>query len=225
MEQNNIQVEIIKVQNASIINYCYIIHHLITKTAYLIDPAWNFSVINEIIKQKMLRLKGILITHHHFDHTNLAIRFANYYNIDIYISNVEANFYGLNKTEFKTFNACTTFELDDYDIKTYLSAGHTKGGVCYHIEKHFFCGDVLFIEGCGYCEGNGSSAEELYYSLNNIADLLTVDTLIYPGHCYKATIPQTFAYVLQNNVYLQIKDIKKFVQFRMSRNVKANPFR
>ena len=66
MSTNNIKVEII---NQLEDNYSYIVHSDFNKSAVVVDPADARPIIENIKKNK-LSLTGIIITHHHSDHTS-----------------------------------------------------------------------------------------------------------------------------------------------------------
>ena len=62
-----------------------------------------------------------------------------------------------------------------------FTPGHTSGHICYIGEGALFCGDTLFLSGCGRLfEG---TAEQLYNSLRALAEL-PGETRIYCAHEY-----------------------------------------
>jgi len=79
----------------------------------------------------------------------------------------------------------------------------------------FFCGDTLFIEGCGLCSGKGADPNNMFDTLQKLKAKISPQTRIYPGHCYGKPVGQSFKYVLENNIYLQFDGREKFVAFRM----------
>ena len=62
----SIQVEIIPQLKD---NYSYLVYSNVKKLAVVIDPADAMPII-EFIKDNNIFLSGILITHHHDDHTS-----------------------------------------------------------------------------------------------------------------------------------------------------------
>ena len=73
--------------------------------------------------------------------------------------------------------------------------GHTKGHVAYLFGKNLFCGDTLFVAGCGRLfEG---TAEQMHSSLSRLKGLPS-DTLVYCGHEYTEKNLQ-FAQTLEPN--------------------------
>ena len=50
-------------------NFTYIVEDEDTSEAILIDPSWELVELELIIKKNDLKIKYIVNTHHHFDHT------------------------------------------------------------------------------------------------------------------------------------------------------------
>ena len=52
----------------------YVIYQNEGQTSYIIDPGYNPKVFMDYIKKNELKLSGILLTHHHYDHTGAVER-------------------------------------------------------------------------------------------------------------------------------------------------------
>ena len=50
-------------------NFTYVVEDEETDEAIVIDPSWDLEQIEQIIKRNNLKVKYIVNTHHHFDHT------------------------------------------------------------------------------------------------------------------------------------------------------------
>lgn len=70
---------------------CYLLCNTDTKECVLIDPADNAGKISEMIEQSGCTLKGILLTHGHFDHIMAADEVRDKYNVKVYASAEEKN--------------------------------------------------------------------------------------------------------------------------------------
>ncbi len=213
----NIIIQPLKVTNLSMINYCYLIVNTNLNTALIIDPAWELQTIESALKQHQVQLKGILLTHHHFDHVHLAKPLALQYQIPVFMSQAEINFYDFKCPNLNAISKFEFFTLANIIIKPIFTPGHTYGGSSYLIENNLFCGDTLFIEGCGMCWGAGANANTLFHSLQ-ILKTLPPQTLVYPGHSYGKTPGQTLQYVLKHNLYLHFSQEQDFVTYRMRKN-------
>jgi glyoxylase-like metal-dependent hydrolase (beta-lactamase superfamily II) len=58
-----------QIQVGNMQNFTYIVEDEDTNEAILIDPSWELVELELIIKRNDLKIKYIVNTHHHFDHT------------------------------------------------------------------------------------------------------------------------------------------------------------
>ena len=215
------QIYPIKVSKLGFKNYCYLIIHTKTREAVLIDPAWELDKIEEVIAFHQVKLTAILLTHHHFDHINLAEPLARRYQIPVLMSKIESDYYHFSCYNLTYIEQLETIAFNHIKITPILTPGHTKGALSYWIDKALFTGDTLFIEGCGICTGRGGDPEAMFESLAYLKDTLLPETKIYPGHSFGQEPGKAFAYVAQNNIYLQFTNCEDFVAFRMRKNQKG----
>ena len=193
-------------------NNIYVITNALQE-ALIVDPAWDFTSIISSIDSLKVTIKGIILTHHHFDHVNLAEKVSSYYNAPILISKIESDYYKIYfSNQLFCFNE-KKIEFGNILINPLVTPGHTKGSVCYLINNNLFSGDTLFIEGCGICSCEGGSATEMFYSLSKLKQILQNNTLIYPGHSYYSPPGKTMEFVLDNNIYTQINNINMFISY------------
>lgn len=156
-------------------NYIYLLSH--DERACVIDPAEATPVFNELKKQK-LTLEQIWITHHHSDHVLGVLPLKEQTNCTVTGPN-DPRVPGLDRKvdegETVSFGPAT-FEV--------LSVpGHTSTHIAYFSqgEASLFCGDCLFLGGCGRLfEG---TPEEMLASLEKLKKLPD-NTLVYCGHEY-----------------------------------------
>ena len=94
----SIQVEIIPQLKD---NYSYIVYSNVKKLAVVIDPA-DADPIIEFIDNNNIVLSGILITHHHADHTSGINNLLKFQSTEVYSPNQDIN--GTTKTIKE--NAC-----------------------------------------------------------------------------------------------------------------------
>jgi glyoxylase-like metal-dependent hydrolase (beta-lactamase superfamily II) len=144
--------------------------------AILIDPTGAKEVIEQAIKDNNLKLVMQLLTHDHFDHTELVDYFKDK---------------GIPLKSFEDLKKENTFEIAKIKVRTLFTPGHTKDGVCFKIENNLFTGDTLFVAGIGTIDYGGNE-KELQESL---AFLSTLDKeiILWPGHNYggaKSTLGQ-----------------------------------
>lgn len=145
------------------------------KDAWFVDPGDAAPVI-AFIKEQGLKPSGILITHHHKDHTGGVEVLKQQFGIQAYGADVE------NCTD-KVLTEGDSIQVLGVDFGVLSIPGHTLDHVAFHspTEKILFCGDTLFYAGCGRVfEGTPS---QMFASLQKLA-ALPDDTQAYPTHEY-----------------------------------------
>lgn len=156
-------------------NYIWLIKH--ENQVAIVDPGEAEPVI-EYCDSHGLRPCAILITHHHWDHTNGIAELVEKYDMPIYGS-AKDNISNLTH-ELNEGDTVVLAELDA-EFSVIHVPGHTLGAICFIGHGVVFTGDTLFLAGCGRLfEG---TPEQMHESLNKIKTLAD-DTLIYCGHEY-----------------------------------------
>lgn len=216
MQNQSIELKVIKTKKQSFINYCFCIINPKCATTVFIDPAWEKDKFTDFLEQQNLELKAIFLTHHHLDHSHLANELAIDFNCPVYISEHEALTYQFTCANLHTINAeQNVLRIPNaINIRLIHTPGHTLGSICYLTNKWLFTGDTLFIEGCGMCSGKAASAKQLFHSLQLIKSLVDPTIQVYPGHRFNYDIGKTFDFVMKNNIYLNIENEADFVKFR-----------
>lgn len=218
---SDINVHVLKTLHSTFKNYCFIVENVSTKEVVLIDPSWEFELIDQTIKQLSARPCAVLLTHHHYDHIDLAQKCATTYNIPVFMSSNEIDFYHFFCAHLQALPN-QAFWINSIFIQFISTPGHTYGSTCYLIGNNLFTGDTLFNEGCGVCIDHGSCPKQLFYSLQTIKNISNDSTLIYPGHQFHSPIGQDFNFVKEQNIYLHFSKIEQFVAFRMRKQSMAN---
>lgn len=196
------------------INYCYIIIDKKTGDAVVVDPAWELDRITDKLYESDAKLKGVLLTHSHFDHVNLANSLAGMFDSNVYISEAEINYFDFRCRNLQGLKDLDNIYLGETKIRCLLTPGHTPGGMCYMLEDSLFTGDTVFTEGCGACGFDGGSAEQMFSSIQRIKYEVAPYVLVYPGHSYGIVPGQTIDFLYKNNIYFQINEIEDFINFR-----------
>jgi hydroxyacylglutathione hydrolase len=205
-----------------IVNYSYLIQYHNTKDIIIVDPSWELEKITAFIHANNFCVIGIFLTHSHIDHSNLANPLSEIFDCKVYITAIESQVYNFNCNNLIHIHTEENIIINEFSIKPVFTPGHTKGSCCYLIDRSFFTGDTLFIEGCGTCDDIGANPYDMYDSLQKIKALLHENHKIYPGHRYKRELGLPFSTVLKNNIYLQIENVKHFVDFRMRMNQRGH---
>ena len=141
---------------------CYILVNHDTKECVVFDPADEAHVLKEIFDHPDFNLKGIFLTHGHFDHIGAAKELKDTYNVPIYASKEENDqiLMKLGGNLSAMFGKPMTLEADELlhdgdkldilgtTLECMLTPGHTAGGMCFYCEelKSVIVGDTLFCE-------------------------------------------------------------------------------
>lgn len=161
-------------------NFGALIHDPATGATAAVDAADADAIIAETMAQGW-ELSDLLITHHHFDHTQgIAGLKARYPRLRVFGPAAEAaRIAGLDVT-LREGDIATVGSLKAKVIET---PGHTAGHIVYYFDDDeiAFCGDTLFALGCGRVMETPMAV--MWSSLAKLA-ALPGETQIYCGHEY-----------------------------------------
>lgn len=158
-------------------NYGYLVVCEKTGEAAVVDPSEGEPVLRQVEKEKV-RLKAILNTHHHRDHTGGNPFLLERLSLEVYGHKVDQ---GRVPGMSQPVEDGDEIKIGEIKAKVLFIPGHTRGHVAYLFENRLFSGDTLFVAGCGRLfEG---TAEQMLASLSRLKSL-PGDTLVYCGHEY-----------------------------------------
>jgi len=188
------------------------------KDAYIVDPGSNYERTVQIIEDYGLTIKGVLLTHGHFDHINGLNKLLDTYEVPLYIHEYDRDFLfdpGLNlsiqmagsiarfklkeKHAVRLVKEGDTLTLGNDTIRFTHSPGHTRGGVLIHYKYVVFTGDTLFRESVGRTDLPTGNKDQLADSIKRIMREVDANTLIYPGHGPRTTL----AHEMTHNPFLK----------------------
>jgi glyoxylase-like metal-dependent hydrolase (beta-lactamase superfamily II) len=167
------------------------------KRALIVDPGGDADRIMNKIKELQVSVEAILLTHGHFDHMLAADTLREKYQVKVYlgqddselIKNPMENVSGMFGKPMSThadvlLRDGQVLELAGFEIKVLATPGHTKGGVCYYIEKESvaFSGDTIFQASVGRSDFPTGSGASLSKSIREKIFTLPEDTQLFPGH-------------------------------------------
>jgi len=192
-------------------NFSYIIADKTTSEAAVVDSSYNAGKIVKILQEQGFKLKYIINTHGHSDHTagNSQVRQAS----------------GAVIVAHRLATVECDVRVDDGDelavgkvkIKVMYTPGHTKDGICLLVDgEKLLTGDTLFIGECGRVDLPGGDAEQLYDSLFGKILALPDHVEVYPGHDYGAVPSSTVGRERKTNYVLEPRSLQDFVRFLSS---------
>ncbi|MFP4078342.1 MAG: MBL fold metallo-hydrolase [Candidatus Izemoplasmataceae bacterium] len=175
--------------------------------AFIIDPGSNTGALKETVDALGVKVKGILLTHGHFDHINGVNILLDTYDVPVYIHEKDRDFLfdpGLNlsihmggaaarfklkdKAKLVTFTEKDTFPLGPSEITVTHTPGHTRGGVLFHYRDVIFTGDTLFKETIGRTDLPTGDEHALLASVRRMGRMIDLNTVLYPGHGPRTTM-------------------------------------
>lgn len=196
-------------------NNVYVLIDNKTGNAAIIDSACDIEQIEQVVKKKEINLNTILITHTHPDHIRSVSEVVFAYDCDVYVSSREAEFYSYNSKNLITFEDNHEIFIGETKVMCWITPGHTAGSACFLLENSIFTGDTVFVEGCGNCISEGSSALDMYHSVRRIREQVPDSVSVYSGHTYYYKPGKKISFLKENNIYFLIDEEEKFIEFRM----------
>ncbi|NNM58188.1 MAG: hydroxyacylglutathione hydrolase [Legionellales bacterium] len=177
-------------------NYVWIMVNKQNQHCLIVDPGEALPVLSFILNNNLIP-DGILITHHHHDHTDGITGILSHYAIPVYgyIDNRVATI-----THHVEAGSVIRLEKMGCIINILYIPGHTLDHIAFHFDHALFCGDTLFSGGCGRVfEG---SYEQMFSSLEKIA-ALPDETKIYCAHEYTLANLRFAETIDQDNQFLE----------------------
>lgn len=177
----------------------YCIFDELSSDGYMIDVGEVPPIIS-YVRNNQIRLKGVLLTHPHFDHIygiNELIKeypllkiycSAETYNgiedgrgslADLYVENFQMP----SKHHFVIFDDSTKILRLSFSFQILFTPGHDTGSVCYISENRIFTGDSFIPFAPVTYLWPRSNKEEAIYNERRIKELIEKNNMdVYPGH-------------------------------------------
>lgn len=181
---------------------CYILYDHEGGEAVVIDPGFDGKKVMDILKEKKLNCKYVILTHGHGDHiggvpelmhgieTELVIHEAD---LDMLHDREKSFTKAIGYPDVQTEASILvkdgdTLEVGHETLKVLHTPGHTKGGISILAGNRLFVGDTLFNGSIGRTDFPGGSFDEIKESIQRKLFILDEDTIVYPGHGSPTTI-------------------------------------
>jgi hydroxyacylglutathione hydrolase len=181
---------------------CYLLADEKTKEAVIIDPGDDAADILDIVKDKGLVVRSIVLTHAHFDHVgaNKALKEATGAEILMHQDDERLLKSAANQGSLFGMRSAASPPADRYvkhgdtiaaggiSLKVLHTPGHSPGGICLLGQGVVFTGDALFAGSIGRTDLPGGDTAALLRSIETNLMSLPDDTKVFSGHGPESTI-------------------------------------
>ena len=153
--------------------------------AAVIDISDAVDAVSKIITEMDLTLKYLLVSHAHPSHVEALPLLKEKFQATFCLHEYE--YQHLKETDVqlepdRILQDNERLELGNIAIKVLLTAGHTKGSVCYWVKaaNALFSGSTLLKKGYGQIWGPGSMSL-MHFSMKRLGSTIPNKTTIYTG--------------------------------------------
>ncbi len=191
-------------------NFTYLLEDEDTGEAIVIDPSWDLPDIIQTTERNNLKVKYIVNTHYHFDHT-----IGN----DFMVKSTGAQIIQHKASAIKhdmAVSAGDKIKFGNSEVTVFHTPGHSKDSMCLVGDGKLFSGDTLFVGNCGRIDLPGGNARELYHSLFDVVSKMDENFVLYPGHNYGSSPTSTIGKEKKTNFVLQSRTEDEFAEFMNS---------
>lgn len=189
-------------------NFSYIIADDATRESVVVDSSFNAGEIIRILTAENLKLKYIINTHSHSDHTAGNEELHSIFNartVAHKLSRINADI---------AANDGDIIQIGSIPVKVIHAPGHTPDSICLLVNNQkLLTGDTLFVGECGRTDLAGGNSKSLYNSLFNKILKLNDDVEVYPGHDYGSKPSSTVGEERRLNYTLVPRSLAEFIEF------------
>jgi hydroxyacylglutathione hydrolase len=177
---------------------CYLFRRDGSKEALIVDPGDEAPRLLGAIDELGVELKGILLTHTHFDHVGAVAPVAEATGAEVWVPEIEKPVLAdiMSYVPWPGFGPFESYDAEHtlrggeklsmagFEIDVLFTPGHSPGHVTFSIpdERAVFSGDVLFQGSVGRTDLPGGDWDTLLASIGELMDSLPEDTTVHPGH-------------------------------------------
>ncbi|MBZ9608103.1 MBL fold metallo-hydrolase [Clostridium estertheticum] len=190
-------MEIRKVVTGIYGSNCYIIMDKNTNEAIVLDPGGDVDDIVKAIDTIGAKVKYILLTHGHLDHTSGVAQLKTITNAVVCMSKKDddlitkgVNLFGplIEGGADKLLKNGDIIRISNLEITCIDTPGHTPGGMSFLIKNCAFTGDTLFAGSIGRTDFAGGDFNTIITSIKSKLLCLPENSIVYPGHGPCSTI-------------------------------------
>lgn len=203
-------------------NFAYLIGDRQTGDCVVVDPAYAAGDLVDVLEADGLHLSGVLVTHHHPDHVGGSMmgfelkglaELLERVSVPVHVNSQEAQFVsritGIPMSDLTSHEHGDKVSVGAIDIELLHTPGHTPGSQCFLLDGRLVAGDTLFLEGCGRTDFPGGDSDEIFRSLQKIAQL-PGDPIVFPGHWYSLEPSASLSEVKRSNYVYRVANLEQW---------------
>lgn len=203
-------------------NFAYLIGDRETGDTVVVDPAYAADDLVDILESDGMKLSGVLVTHHHPDHVGGSMmgfelkglaELLERQSVPVHVNSLEAEWVsrvtGIARSDLTSHEHGDKVSIGDIEIELLHTPGHTPGSQCFLLDGRLVAGDTLFLEGCGRTDFPGGDVDEMFRSLQQLAQL-SGDPTVFPGHWYSAEPSASLSDVRRTNYVYRASNLDQW---------------
>lgn len=187
----------------------YLVWDSMTLETAIVDPGMSNKreeeLLDRFITEEQLKVKAILLTHAHIDHTFGVDHLRERYKVPVLLHKSDESLGQQRMEQARKFHLpveitplvvdrfideSEVLTLGDNKVMALHAPGHSPGSLLYYIPSanSLISGDVLFQGSIGRTDLPGGNYGQLIASINGKIVTLPPSTIVYPGHGPSTTI-------------------------------------
>jgi len=203
-------------------NFAYLIGDRETRDCMIVDPAYAAGDLVDILEADGMQLAGVLVTHHHPDHVGGSMmgfelkglaELLERVSVPVHVNSHEALWVsrvtGIPDSDLTKHEHRDKVSIGDVEIELLHTPGHTPGSQCFLLDGRLVAGDTLFLEGCGRTDFPGGNVDDMYRSLQWLAQL-PGDPTVFPGHWYSQDPSAALSEVRRSNYVFRATTLEQW---------------
>jgi glyoxylase-like metal-dependent hydrolase (beta-lactamase superfamily II) len=203
-------------------NFAYLIGDRQTGDCVVVDPAYAAGELVDALEADGMHLSGVLVTHHHPDHVGGSMmgfelkglaELLERVTVPVHVNSQEAQFVsritGIPMSDLTSHEHGDKVSVGAIDIELLHTPGHTPGSQCFLLDGRLVAGDTLFLEGCGRTDFPGGDSDEMFRSLQKLAQL-SGDPTVFPGHWYSIEPSASLSEVKRSNYVYRVGNLEQW---------------